>query len=542
MPSKTFAHDDMDGEMNETEHQTPQNDIPQVVHQHVNGLCIVTAGDIGTWLPDRYPSHHLHEIQFVAQEAPACSGAEKRKRQAKMLRGGKVENSVTPLTIIAKLILKQEANGNGNSSNIEIPIHAGAWGTIIELHRDVTPQTLMEDPLLDGHLAVIQPSGRFPPPSPQKRLASFDADTSHAVGDSRDDPDRQEPPSSPQNEHEHEENQQQVSDEQALEKTVHALLSRSEDLVKFGKLGIKDPTDLKTWMSVHNPQNKFGIIPDFHLAMEHIHFLLHDPTARKLKIKQMEEHCSVLNLSSIHEAKAICSFGCNIPRAFVQNTMRVVPPNESYFDMIPTWEAWESGWKVQLGIALTEFEADHRSLIALVSQAETMLQALATQALDDTIFFTNGIFNYIDRTFRMFIAAHFKRETAWHIATLLATKIIDHVGSPRRTAMAFVQVGEKTSFNEATTMATLKSLDKMRYVTEIGFENVPIVVAETATFLSMNCCSMDRVESLQLSYQLEVEQLKKRVNELEAVNKTLLKRNEDLEQEEFGDQISVGYE
>jgi hypothetical protein len=145
--------------------------IPQVVHQHVNGLCIVTAGDIGSWLPKLYPDHEVESIQFVAEEAPACSGAEKRKRQAKMLRGGKVDHAVMPLTVIAKLVLKEKmfvkpkGSTGDDKGSVEIPIHAGAWGTIVELNHGLTPQVLMEDPLLDGHLAIIQPSGRFPPQS-----------------------------------------------------------------------------------------------------------------------------------------------------------------------------------------------------------------------------------------------------------------------------------------------------------------------------------------------------------------------------------------
>jgi hypothetical protein len=120
--------------------------INQVVHHHVNGLCIVTAGEK---LP---PS--IKSIQFVAREAPACSNGEKRKRQAKMLKGGNVEHSVTPSTVIAQLELE-----NGET----IPLYACVWGNILELNQSLTPEVLVDDPLLDGYLAVILPSGNFPP-------------------------------------------------------------------------------------------------------------------------------------------------------------------------------------------------------------------------------------------------------------------------------------------------------------------------------------------------------------------------------------------
>lgn len=126
----------------------PSFELSQVVHHHVNGLCIVTAG---SKLPEK---SMIADIEFVAKEAPTSSAAEKRKRQAKMLKGGKVDHSVSPTTVIAKLSLK---------SGETVPIFACVWGTILELNRSLTPDVLLDDPLLDGYLAVILPSGSFPP-------------------------------------------------------------------------------------------------------------------------------------------------------------------------------------------------------------------------------------------------------------------------------------------------------------------------------------------------------------------------------------------
>jgi len=133
-------------------------DIQQVVHQHVNGLCMVTAGELS--IPS---SKILKCIRFVAKEAPPCSNAEKRKRQAKMLKGrGKVEHVVIPSTVIAELVLEDknsdtnniEEDGNiciGKSKTTIIPLRACVWGTILELNsNDLTPQVLLDDPLLDG--------------------------------------------------------------------------------------------------------------------------------------------------------------------------------------------------------------------------------------------------------------------------------------------------------------------------------------------------------------------------------------------------------
>mmetsp|Transcript_16014 Transcript_16014/g.32845 ORF Transcript_16014/g.32845 Transcript_16014/m.32845 type:complete len:237 (-) Transcript_16014:1050-1760(-) len=146
-------------------------DIRQVVHRHVNGLCMVTAGEFS--VP---PSKVLKSVRFVAKEAPPCSNAEKRKRQAKMLRGrGKVDNVVSPSTVIAELIFEGkpiDENSANEAATMQtrenkttiIPLRACVWGTIIELNINaLKPEILSEDPLLDGHLAIILPSGEFPP-------------------------------------------------------------------------------------------------------------------------------------------------------------------------------------------------------------------------------------------------------------------------------------------------------------------------------------------------------------------------------------------
>jgi len=145
-------------------------DIHQVVHQHVNGLCMVTAGELS--IP---PSKILRSIRFVAKEVPSCSNAEKRKRQAKMMKGrGKVDHVVSPSTVIAELVLENRISAHSHSESEKmdtektkkniIPLRACVWGTILELNNTaLTPDVLLEDPLLDGFIAIILPTGRFPP-------------------------------------------------------------------------------------------------------------------------------------------------------------------------------------------------------------------------------------------------------------------------------------------------------------------------------------------------------------------------------------------
>ena len=121
-------------------------EIKQVVHKHRNDLCIVTAGE-------KIPPN-VKSIKFVAGEAPAFSAAQKRKRQTQMLQGQKVDDSVSPSTTLVELELE---------SGDKVALKACVFGTVIELNKNLTPDVLKHDPLLDGFLAIILPSGDFPP-------------------------------------------------------------------------------------------------------------------------------------------------------------------------------------------------------------------------------------------------------------------------------------------------------------------------------------------------------------------------------------------
>mmetsp|Transcript_30446 Transcript_30446/g.30931 ORF Transcript_30446/g.30931 Transcript_30446/m.30931 type:complete len:98 (+) Transcript_30446:1217-1510(+) len=94
----------------------------------------------------------------------------KRKRQAKMLKGSKLSNIVYPSTVLAELVILEDKHfDKDDNKDIEkqittIPLRDCVWGTIIELNCDaLTPKVLLDDPLLDGYIAIILPSGKFPP-------------------------------------------------------------------------------------------------------------------------------------------------------------------------------------------------------------------------------------------------------------------------------------------------------------------------------------------------------------------------------------------
>ena len=120
---------------------------PQIVHSHVNGLAVITAGD---FVPET-----VDLVQLLVNEADVASqsAGNKRKQKAKMLRGKTVSDAVFPKDALATVVSKDE----------EIQLRCCVWGSVIEVNPNLDTKLLQEDPLLDGYLAVILPSGPFPP-------------------------------------------------------------------------------------------------------------------------------------------------------------------------------------------------------------------------------------------------------------------------------------------------------------------------------------------------------------------------------------------
>ena len=163
----------------QTDTSLPKVSLSQVVHHHVNGLCIVTVGET---IPPVSSHAKIQSIEFVVSEAPPSSAGEKRKRQSKLLRGGGgggggganndsnnnklMKGIVTPSTIIANL----KVIDNDTTTTTTIPIYACVWGEVIELNHKLTssPDILQKDPLIDGYVAIILPTGKFPPPRPRE--------------------------------------------------------------------------------------------------------------------------------------------------------------------------------------------------------------------------------------------------------------------------------------------------------------------------------------------------------------------------------------
>lgn len=119
--------------------------LEQVIHKHQNGLVVVTLGKSAF-------EDEIQGIEFrVAETSTQLSSA-----AAKMLKGRKVNRR---LLVHASDTLATITTKSGVLHEVKYAV----CGTVEELNTRVTPELLAVDPLLDGFLAIMRPSGPFPP-------------------------------------------------------------------------------------------------------------------------------------------------------------------------------------------------------------------------------------------------------------------------------------------------------------------------------------------------------------------------------------------
>jgi hypothetical protein len=175
---------------------TPQQ-FPQIVHKHANGLVIVTAGNQfkNTASETAAAAKLIESVNYLIKEAPALNAGERRKIQSKMMHNKKITDGVVNpssimcrvVTTAAAVVAADESDEKKNETNNSgVPLYSCVWGAVMEINARLLPallesetqeekikspnsssaaepNLLAKDPLLDGYLAIILPTGPFPP-------------------------------------------------------------------------------------------------------------------------------------------------------------------------------------------------------------------------------------------------------------------------------------------------------------------------------------------------------------------------------------------
>jgi hypothetical protein len=147
------------------------------------------------------------------------------------------------------------------------------------------------------------------------------------------------------------------------------------------------------------------------------------------------------------------------------------------------------------------------------------MYTLAMMSVTDTVRFITGLFSYMEKVFREYSASMFGEEKAWHVATLLAKKIIELVEEPGRGVIGKAKTLDRKKNCEVITLAALRCLDRMMYVRSLDFESVPAISSELVKFVAWNN-ALELVESLCTSYETMKKEHGEMVKKVASISKT----------------------
>ena len=149
------------------EHDDSACHMKMRVHKHANGLCVVTAGDdlvlsLSSLSSSKDTRLQLSSIEMKQTAAPATSTGNKRKQQSAMLRGKQKAwtdpGVVRPDDVLCTMQLTTDGD---ETRTISLP--CAVWGSVLEVNPRLSVDLVQQDPLFAGYLAVILPTGPFPP-------------------------------------------------------------------------------------------------------------------------------------------------------------------------------------------------------------------------------------------------------------------------------------------------------------------------------------------------------------------------------------------
>jgi len=139
-----------------------------------------------------------------------------------------------------------------------------------------------------------------------------------------------------------------------------------------------------------------------------------------------------LKMTNPGETVVVSSFDQKLPKIFVKGKGGVVGLKESHFDQVKTWNDWDepmTGLRVRATEALDSVVEALRDAITELYDPDCKMYNVAIMSLNESSTFVRGLFDYMNKTFKEYSNAMFGEVKAWHITTLLATRLLKLVGN-----------------------------------------------------------------------------------------------------------------
>ena len=176
---------------------------------------------------------------------------------------------------------------------------------------------------------------------------------------------------------------------------------------------------------------------------------------------------------------------------------------------------------------------DHEKNIRDNLATSTPLYVLAIEALQTSYTWSVGIIKFGDLIYKIYTRAKFGSTVAWHVTTRLMRVLILEIAEPRHGVALSLKAANQFQISKVTLLASLRSLDIMREIQRVNFENHPSVANELVKFLAVNT-EFDSLKMLQdqsNEFKTDILKLQKDVVNIMKTQQTIANKTDQLKTE-----------
>lgn len=273
--------------------------------------------------------------------------------------------------------------------------------------------------------------------------------------------------------------------------------------VKFLELSVQGLGDMMKWLESHVPSMNYSLIADVHIILEHVHHQI-NPSKSTLDFLQA---IFKLEIPTPNHAVTIQSFDSALPKFFCKSKdHKVIRGTDSLFDNIKSYADWDLpnyGFRERLTDEIGNAEIAIENAIREDASLSAIGRSLLRNALSSSVQALDLIIRYIDQTYRELIRSKYTVEKAWHLVTMLVTRIFTDIFEPRLGKLNIMETKNPSQVATVVYHSCFKSLEEMKIYKEHGIAKHPNIASEYVKFIAHNT-----------PYQL-VETLEKKVSKVD---------------------------
>lgn len=314
-----------------------------------------------------------------------------------------------------------------------------------------------------------------------------------------------------------------------LEDSVDVITRRQANGgVRFKDYSFHSLEDLMAWMRIHLVGNRFGIFLDG-VSIWTYFFGSYRDTSQVIT----DYHGSnKIGFSTLHDTKVAASFQNVLPAALGKGS-----EDTEHLPGLSRFELWDnqdgsSGLKYRLSREIPLVKSQVSRNIKNTVGKDSEAKDLATECLNHSAIFVDGLGSYISRAYEQLVAsAAFDKDKIWAIICRCVKRVFDDISSVRITAKDSKDNDDPLLTAAQYIWATLKAHGIMEEYIIYNFEDHPAFASVITRFVIHNSFQSDvsDVTALVKKETKRIDTLTKRFDSLQSKFDKLEKRVEKLE-------------